>query len=74
MYFTDQNQFPWQQICFLQNVHFYISLESIFKMEQKTCKNMYLNELVTSSNDFKRLHNQGFFRQLKRKIMDTHQY
>ena len=42
MYFTDQNQFPWQQICFLQNVHFYISLESIFKMEQKTRKNIYL--------------------------------
>ena len=42
MYFTDQNQFPWQQICFLQNVHFYISLESIFKMKQKTRKNIYL--------------------------------
>ena len=27
---------------FLQNVHCYISLESIFKMEQKTCQNIYL--------------------------------
>ena len=48
--------------------------KSFLKWNKKLVRHISENELVTSHKDFKRLHNQEFFRQLKRKIMNMQQY